>query len=157
MGEEERLSAIRDELGLLLDELRSFAANRHAGVHRKCISNLYYATFHAVRALLLSHGLEPKTHEGTQRLFAAHFVRPGTFTRGDLKTLGNLEADRLRADYQGYYDYDVADVGNAQGQVLGIVGRSLDYLVERESRATAGIETQIREAMDVVLATFGSE
>jgi uncharacterized protein (UPF0332 family) len=75
---------VTDELGLLLDDLRSFSANRQVCVHRKCISNLCYAAFHAVRALLFSYGSETKTHEGTQRLFAAHFVRSGAFDRQHL-------------------------------------------------------------------------
>jgi uncharacterized protein (UPF0332 family) len=147
MGEEERVSAVRDELGLLLDELRSLAANDQAGVHRKSISNLYYAAFHAVRCLLYAHGLDAKTHEGTQRLFAAHFVQPGLFEKAHLKTLGHLESDRLRADYQGYYSFDAADVAMAQGPVLDLVRRTLDYLAEREPMALVGIETQVREAI----------
>lgn len=132
MGEEERLSSIRDELCLLLDELRSFVANRSAGVHRKCMSNLYYAAFHAVRALLLADGLETKTHEGTQRLFAAHFVRAGRFAKEDLRTLSNLETDRIRADYQGYYSYEAADVLAAHDRVSALLDRALAYLHERE-------------------------
>ncbi len=69
------------------------------------MSNLYYAAFHAVRALLLADGLETKTHEGTQRLFAAHFAKPARFANEDLRALSNLETDRIRADYQGYYIY----------------------------------------------------
>jgi len=43
VAEADNLTSARDELGLLLDELRSFAANRGAVIHRKCIANLYYA------------------------------------------------------------------------------------------------------------------
>lgn len=84
MGEDERLSAVGDELGLLLDELRTLRANAAAAVHRKCISNLDYAAFHTVRALRFAHGLEARTREGVQRLFAAHFVKPGAFDRARL-------------------------------------------------------------------------
>jgi len=138
MGEDERLSAVTDELGLLLDELRSFRANRQVGVHRKCISNLHYAAFHAVRALLFSHGLETKTQEGTQRLFAAHFVRPGAFDGQHLKTLGQLEADRLRADYQGFHQFDAEDVARAHAPVIALVLSAMDDL---EVRVPASIES----------------
>ncbi|MBK1631042.1 hypothetical protein CKO31_09880 [Thiohalocapsa halophila] len=100
MVEPDNLSRSRDELTLLLDELRSFSANRTAGIHRKCIASLYYAAFHAVRALLFFHGLDTRTHEGTQRLFAAHFVKPGLMPKAHLRCLATLESDRLRADYQ---------------------------------------------------------
>jgi uncharacterized protein (UPF0332 family) len=144
MGEDERLSAVTDELGLLLDELRSFRANRQVGVHRKCISNLYFAAFHAVRAILFSHGLESKTHEGTQRLFAAHFVRPGAFDRQHLKTLGQLEADRLRADYQGFHQFDAEDVARAHAPVMALVAAAMDDLKVRVPASIASITPLLR-------------
>ena len=38
------------------------------------VSRLYYYVYHNIRALLLSRGLEPKTHEGTLRLLGLHFI-----------------------------------------------------------------------------------
>jgi uncharacterized protein (UPF0332 family) len=151
MGEDERLSAVNDELELLLDELRSFRANHQIGVHRKCISNLYYAAFHATRALLFSHGLESKTHEGTQRLFAAHFVRSGAFDRQHLKTLGQLEADRHRADDQGFHQFDAQDVARAHAPVMALVAVVMDDL---EIRVPASIES-IAPAIRVEIAGGG--
>jgi len=147
MGQEEHLNAVADELGLLLDELRSLAANGGAGVHRKCITNLYYASFHAVRALLLAHGLEARTHEGTQRLFASHFVRTNTFAAGHLKTLARLEGDRLRADYQGFHRFEAEDVEQALEPVSTLVTAVLDYLAGQDPRMLADSGTAIRQAL----------
>jgi len=148
VGEDERLSAVADELGLLLDELRSLRANASVGIHRKCIANLYYAAFHTVRALLLSHGLEAKTHEGVQRLFAAHFVKPGAFDRSHLKTLGQLEADRLRADYQGFHQFEAEDVTRARPPVLDLVRAGLDYLEVQVPEVAGAIASRIRGELD---------
>ncbi len=147
MGEEERLSAVADELSLLLDELRSCAANRAAQIHRKGVSNLYYASLHAVRALLLAHGLEARTHEGTQRLFAAHFVKPGTFAASHLKTLGRLEADRRRADYQGFHRFNAEDVDQTLGPVLVLVNAVLDALVAHSPSALTESGAALRGAL----------
>jgi uncharacterized protein (UPF0332 family) len=140
VGEEERLNALRDELGLLKDELRSLSANRRAEIHRKCISNLYYAAFHAVRSLLLSHGLDAKTHEGTQRLFAAHFVKPGLFDKQALRTLATLESDRIRADYQGFHSFEAADVDETMPKVHTLVGEALAYLQRRDPEVLSKVE-----------------
>jgi hypothetical protein len=44
------------------------------------ISRLYYFLLHNTRALLLTKGLEPKSHdEGALRLFGLHFVKEGIF------------------------------------------------------------------------------
>jgi uncharacterized protein (UPF0332 family) len=151
MGDDERLSAVADEIGLLLDELRSLAANRSAGVHRKGVTNLYYASVHAVRALLAAHGIEARTDEGTQRLFAAHFVKPGLFDHALLKTLGRLEADRLRADYQGFYRFGPEDVEQSLGQVAALSDAVLDYLTSLEPTALADPIAAVRAALVVVI------
>jgi uncharacterized protein (UPF0332 family) len=143
----DNLISARDELSLLLDELRSFSANRAAGIHRKCISNLYYAAFHAARALLLFHGLDTRTHEGTQRLFAAHFVKPGLLPKAHLRCLATLESDRLRADYQGYHSFDAADVAQALGCVPGLVTDALTYLLAQEPAALGALEEPVRTAL----------
>jgi uncharacterized protein (UPF0332 family) len=153
MGDDERLSAVADELGLLLDELRSLAANRSAGVHRKGVTNLYYASFHAVRALLAAHGIESRTHEGTQRLFAAHFVKPDLFDHAHLRTLGRLEADRLRADYQGYYRFGPEDIDQSLGEVGALSDAVLDYLSTLEPGTLAEPIAAVRGALAVVIPT----
>lgn len=107
--ESDNLSRTRDELTLLLDELRSFSANRTAGIHRKCIANLYYAAFHAVRALLFFHGLDTRTHEGTQRLFAAHFVKPGLMPKAHFAMVLDSRRryrDRYRTGSGSVFDTD---------------------------------------------------
>ena len=41
------------------------------------ISRLYYFVLYNIRALLLSKGLEPRSHDGALRLLGMHFVRSG--------------------------------------------------------------------------------
>ena len=43
------------------------------------VSRLYYFLFYNIRALLLTKGLEPKSHEGALRLLGLHFIREGIF------------------------------------------------------------------------------
>jgi len=147
MTDNNNLSASQDELALLLDELRSFAANRDAGIHRKCITNLYFAAFHSVRALLFWYGFETKSHEGTQRLFAAHFVKPGVMQRAHLKCLARLESDRLRADYQGFYRFDAQDVADSRGCVAALVRASIDYLTEQNTELLCNLQPAIDDAL----------
>ena len=147
MTQNDNQSAAQDELALLLDELRSFSANRDAGIHRKCITNLYYAAFHAVRALLFWHGFETKSHEGTQRLFAAHFVKPGVMQRAHLKCLATLESDRLRADYQGFYRFDAQDVADSRGCVAALVRASIDYLSEQDTTVSSSLQPALDDAL----------
>jgi uncharacterized protein (UPF0332 family) len=49
------------------------------GFAKEAVSRLYYYLLYLIRALLLTEGLEPRSHEGGLRLFAQHFVKTGIF------------------------------------------------------------------------------
>lgn len=121
-------SAISDRLRMMTDEMRSFQANRQARVHRKCLSNLYYACFHAASMLLETRGISAKTHEGVNSLFAAHFVKAGPFDRQFTKALSKLEGLRQVADYQGYVEFDEQDVAEALTLAAPFLQQALNYL-----------------------------
>ncbi|HVE82199.1 MAG TPA: HEPN domain-containing protein [Myxococcales bacterium] len=70
-----------------------------AGKHGEAISLAYYASFHAVRAVLAARGLQPKTHQGAVHLFNVSFVLPGLVTSEILALIGRSFAERQRADY----------------------------------------------------------
>ncbi len=103
MGKREEIIAdIEDHLTGVDEELRSFVANFKADILRKCVSNLYYACFHATRALLSTKGLYTKTHEGTIRMFSLHFVKSGVVDKRFSSYLSNLESRRADADYKKF-------------------------------------------------------
>lgn len=43
------------------------------------VSRAYYAAYHYACAVLLTKGLEARSHQGVQRLFHLHFIRTGVF------------------------------------------------------------------------------
>jgi len=66
-------------------------------------SRLYYYIFYHVRALLLSKGLEPKTHEGSLRLLSLHFVKEGILSNKMSHIFSKLMKFREEADYNPSY------------------------------------------------------
>lgn len=63
------------------------------------VSRGYYALFHAVRALLVSQGLEAKTHQGVETLFSQHFIKTGQVGREWAAHFVRLQRYREQADY----------------------------------------------------------
>jgi uncharacterized protein (UPF0332 family) len=61
------------------------------------VSRAYYAAFHAARALLLTKGLEPKTHRGVIALLNQHFA--DALGEEQLSALARLHTFRGLADY----------------------------------------------------------
>lgn len=84
------------------------------------ISRLYYWVFHCVRALLLTEGLEPKTHEGVLRLLGLHFVKTQILTPEDAHIFARLMKYRETADDSPGYVFTKEDFQEffAEGQTL---------------------------------------
>jgi hypothetical protein len=86
------------ELQLAEEELRAAHALLGARFARIALSRVYFAVFHAVRALLYSRGLEPRTHTGVQHLFNVHFVKGGDYGPETSRLIARLQKFRQEAD-----------------------------------------------------------
>ncbi len=90
------------------------------------VSRIYYWVFHCVRALLLSRELEPKTHEGTLRLFSLHFVKDGPLSPEQAHIFSRLMKYRLEADYAAAYVFTATDLEQMRSEA-----ESLTNAIER--------------------------
>jgi uncharacterized protein len=62
-------------------------------------SRAYYAVFHSARALLMSIGIEARSHKGIVSTIGEHFVRPGRISSGMGRLVSRMQRDREDADY----------------------------------------------------------
>jgi uncharacterized protein (UPF0332 family) len=69
------------------------------GFLRDAVSRAYYAAYHWARAVLLTKGIEAKTHRGTIQLFSLHFVKDGPLSDDTAALLAHLETYRELSDY----------------------------------------------------------
>lgn len=99
MTSDNRRRNIADELARAGEALRAAEALLALGLHPDCVSRAYYATFHHLRALLLTRGAEAKTHAGALHLFNAELVRPGLFPSAHNRLLAGMQRGRELADY----------------------------------------------------------
>lgn len=74
------------------------------------VSRLYYFLLHTVRALLLTKGLEPKSHDGVLRVFGQYFVKEGVFEPKDSHFFARLMKYREEADYNPVYIFTQEDL-----------------------------------------------
>lgn len=86
-----------------LNDAKILAANNS---WNSCVNRLYYSTFYAVTALLISKGFEAKTHNGVKTIFFKEFIATGLID----KEFGTLYSDlidwRSEGDYADFTDYD---------------------------------------------------
>lgn len=99
MTSEGREHSRQEELAAADEELRAAAQLSDLGLHRIAMTRVYFAAFHATRAMLHSLGLEPKTHQGVLTLFNLHLVKPGHQPPRAARLLARLQKFREQADY----------------------------------------------------------
>lgn len=99
MNETNRVANARAEIEASEEALLAAAALLEGGLLRSAVSRLYYGMLHLVRALVLSRGFDPRTHEGVETLFALHFVRPGLVDLRFGNAFAHLQKFCEQADY----------------------------------------------------------
>jgi uncharacterized protein (UPF0332 family) len=107
-----RAANARAEIAAARDALRVAEAALGLGIRRDAMSRLYYAVFHAARALLLLEGVEPKTHAGVARMLAEHLVRPGKLDAHAGLLVTRLQAYRQASDYSYAFEIDAGDAAS---------------------------------------------
>jgi len=107
--EENKRKNMKEELLHADESLDAARILIDAGLFRESIPKLYYAMFHAMRALLFTKGLEPKSHGGVSHYFNVHFVKPGSFTHEQNRFFKKIMKYRHEADYGLGYEITAQD------------------------------------------------
>jgi uncharacterized protein (UPF0332 family) len=113
-----RAQRARDEANLLFDN----------GYLQGAVSRIYYYLLYVVRALLLSRGLEPKSHEGVLRLFAREFVKKGIFAADSSHVFSRSMKYREEADYNPSYTFTPKDYLGMRQEAEALADKAREYL-----------------------------
>lgn len=103
MTKEHRRAHVAAELARGEQALRASQELLRLGLLHDALSRAYYAASHFARAMLLTEGVEPKTHAGVSRMLGMHFVMPGLIAPERAKDLSRLEQFRAEADYNRFF------------------------------------------------------
>ncbi len=109
MMEENKKENINEEIKRAKETLNAADLLGGNGFYTDAVSKLYYFLLYNVRAMLLTKGLEPKSHEGALRLFGLHFVKKGLFKPKDSHIFSKLMKYREEADYNPSYSFTKED------------------------------------------------
>lgn len=109
MTEGNRRKNISGELARAREALAAADALLALSLHNDCVSRAYYGAFHFLKALLLTRGLEAKTHSGAIHLFNLEFVRGGGFPSSYNVLLSGMQGSRQLADYDAAASFSASD------------------------------------------------
>jgi len=87
------------ELGRAAESMRAARVLIDASLLHDAESRLYYAIYHAAVALLLTEGVEPRSHAGTAGLLGLHFVKTGRMGAEEARLFARIQKHRIEADY----------------------------------------------------------
>ena len=71
-----------------------------APFYDRVAADAYYAMYYAVRALLGTRGMRPKTHSGAASMLYHHFVQTGLVSPEQDQNFVSAQSARRRADYE---------------------------------------------------------
>ncbi len=128
MNEENKKTNIREELDRANEAIKAANLLFENGFVRDAVSKLYYALLYGIRALLLTEGLEAKSHEGALRLFGLHFVKSGVFEAKDSHTFSKLMKFREEADYNPSYTFVLEDFSGLKRETEKVIQKIITYL-----------------------------
>ncbi|MGO9410480.1 MAG: HEPN domain-containing protein [Spirochaetia bacterium] len=121
-------TAVAEELQRANQALTAFELLVRGGVLSDAVSRLYYCLLHRVKALLLTEGLEPKSHEGALHLLSQHFVKPGHLEPAATQFFAQLMKYREEADYSPSFTFAESDVTGLRDGVNSLSAKLLDLI-----------------------------
>lgn len=131
MTEENKKENIKNELDRALKAMDAATLLFDEGFLSDAVSRLYYSLLHSIRALLLTKGLEPKSHEGVLRVFGLHFIKEGIFEPKDSHIFARLMKYREEADYNPSYVFTRDDFIEFKKDAEDLANKIRNYLIEK--------------------------
>ena len=128
MIEKNKRDNIREEIERASQTMSAATLLSDNNLINDAVSRLYYFLLYNVRALLLTKGLEPKSHEGALRLFALHFIKEKIFEPKDSHVFSRLMKYREEADYNPSYVFTKDDFTDLKKEAEALSIKIKSYL-----------------------------
>lgn len=128
MTDQNRAAAIAEELARAENAFAASTLLAGGGFSSDSVSRLYYSALYRVRALLLTRGLEAKSHEGALRLLSLHFVKAGLLPADASHLFSRLMKYREEADYNSSYVFTEKDVVQLREEVAAFAAQVADLI-----------------------------
>lgn len=119
---------IRLELERGNESLKSAEVLLREELFDESVSSAYYAMFHSAKALLLTIGEEPSTHQGVITLLGLHFIKPGIIEEEFNDLFIEAKDDREDSDYDITRRFTGAEAEERLSAARKFIPRIKEYL-----------------------------
>ena len=111
----------RHRLAMAREALRDADYLLERQAYKGAVNRLYYAAFHAARALLATRQLDSARHSGIIALFQREFVKPGLIDAEVSRGLPRAFETRLEVDYGDYAEVTAGDAQRIRASTLALL------------------------------------
>lgn len=130
--------ALRAMLKKARQKLAAARKDMESGFFGDACSRAYYATFHAVSAVLAHHGLAFSSHSQTLAAFNREFVKTAVFPSDTFRKLQRLFEDRQFADYDWTREIDNQTAQKNLDDAQWLIDACTDYLEKTLGQSLRG-------------------
>lgn len=102
LNPESRANLINYRIERAFETLQEADYNAAGGFYNTAVNRLYYATFYASNAALLSKEIICSSHKGVKSMISLHFIKPGILAIEHGQTLNQLFLNRQAGDYEDF-------------------------------------------------------
>ena len=128
MIDKNKMENIREEIERASQTMSASTLLFDNNLINDAVSRLFYFLLYNIRALLLTKGLEPKSHEGALRLFALHFIKEKIFEPKDSHVFSKLMKYREEADCNPSYVFTKDDFTDFKKEAEALSIKIKSYL-----------------------------
>ena len=127
--EEQRRDIVRyrmENARKMLEEVKSHRSN---GFYNTAVNRMYYACYYAATAMLISMGIEVKSHDGVRLNLGRHIVLEGRLSPELGRFYSRLFSKRSTGDYDDFINHTLTTVDELLPQAclfVNTLGEQLD-------------------------------
>lgn len=129
LTEEQRRDIVRyrmENARKMLEEVKSHRSN---GFYNTAVNRMYYACYYAATAMLISMGIEVKSHDGVRLNLGRHVVLEGRLSPELGRFYSRLFSKRSTGDYDDFINHTLTTVDELLPQAclfVNTLGEQLD-------------------------------
>ena len=129
LTEEQRRDIVRyrmENARKMLEEVKSHRSN---GFYNTAVNRMYYACYYAATAMLISMGIEVKSHDGVRLNLGRHIVLEGRLSPELGRFYSRLFSKRSTGDYDDFINHTLTTVDDLLPQAclfVNTLGEQLD-------------------------------
>ena len=131
LTEENRAIRIKMEVRRAEESLKAATLLLESDLYDESISSAYYSIFHMTKAILITIGEDPATHQGLITLFTLNFIKSKIIESEYSDILIEAKEDRETSDYDAAKQFSKEDAKEKHESAIKFKNRILAYLNEK--------------------------